>query len=305
MNPVTELNSTSEGPSKPRTTSSYAQRRDSTGSKWDFYGNFDLTSSRQSSFPRNRIPRLVQRQYDPSVPEPEVNSRIPTVLPSRRGFNGKNYRTIEQCLNVPRGTPTLAGVATSTPPAVIQPEDRIVVAPSLGPPCVPPRWQEKVRYIQDWIRETHQTTNISSDEANHPPPPPPPTSMRRKPLRSSSLAIRVPGAQPPDSDHLPHLNVPGSLEQSAPLSSPLTLIPRCPAWQSPIRTWTTSRRFEHIRSIRCRLAVEYSKQAVERRRADLELQVAKARLSSAETRRIGVQKTLKRVERFGIDHEEK
>ncbi|PBK77689.1 hypothetical protein ARMSODRAFT_1010330 [Armillaria solidipes] len=221
MKPNTELNSTrpvaqlpqtrGEGSSKRRTTSSYAQRRDGTRSKRDFFGNFGFTSSRPSYSPRDRIPHLVQRRYDPSIPEPEVNSRIPQVLPSGRGLNGKNDQTIEQRLKMPRGIPTIAGAVTSTRPAVIQLEDRAVVAPSLGPLGVPPRWQEKVRYIQDWIRDTHQATNNCSDEANHPCPSPPRASMRHKPLRSSSpLAI---GAQPPTHPDLRRLDVPGSPKQ--------------------------------------------------------------------------------------------
>ncbi len=144
MKPNTELHSFTqlpqtrvEGSSKRRTTSSHAQRRDGTRSKRDFYGNFDFTSSRPSYSPRNRIPRLVQCRYDPSVPEPEVNSRIPQVLPSGRGLHGKNDQTIKQRLKAPRGIPKIASAVTSMRSAVIQTEDRAVIAPSLGTLGVP------------------------------------------------------------------------------------------------------------------------------------------------------------------------
>ncbi|KAK0434750.1 hypothetical protein EV421DRAFT_1902443 [Armillaria borealis] len=313
MKPNTELNSTSpvaqlpqtreEGSSKRRTTSSYTQRRDGTRSKRDFFGNFAFTSPRPSYSPRNRFPRLVQSRYDPSVPEPEVNSRIPQALPSGRGLNGKNNQTIEQRLKVPRGIPTIAGAVTSTRPAVIQLEDRAVIAPSLGPLSVPPRWQEKVRYIQDWIRDTHQAANNCSDEANHPSPSPPRASMRHEPLCSSPLAICIPGAQPPM--HSENYVVWMCRDHR---SNQILLILHGHCFLAAFQRKAQSVHGPQAEeSIRRRLTLEYTKQTVERRRAELELQVAKVHLSSAETRRRGTRKTLKLLERgeFGIDYEKK
>ncbi|KAK0448306.1 uncharacterized protein EV420DRAFT_852981 [Desarmillaria tabescens] len=220
-------------PAKPRTVS-YAQRRDGTSSKRDLFGNFNFVSSRLSFSSGDRLPCPVQCRYDPSVPEPEVNSHILQGLPSGGGIKGKSGRSIERH---PSGIPTTVSAITSTSPRppLAATEDRTVVAPLLRPRRFPRHWQEKFQQIQDWIHDTHQATNNCFDEVSHRPSPSSPlASVHHMPLHSRSpMTICIP-SEPSTRTDLRHLTVLGLLKLSNPHNSSWTLLPRCPPWQTPI-----------------------------------------------------------------------